>query len=253
METIAPLFIIGSFLAFIAYEAIRPARKDLPRVAWWRTKGIVFFVLTAVISSVLPFVWADFVAKHALLNLSGLGTVAGAAAGYVVFQLVGYWWHRLQHTSSFIWRWSHQMHHSAERVDTFGAFWFHPTDMVGWTFVSSFALTVVVGLSAEATTAVLLAVTLLSIFQHANIKTPRWLGYFVQRPESHSWHHARDRHRDNYADLPLFDIVFGTFDNPRDFAPSNGFYDGASLRLADMLLFRDVAKPGAERVTSPAA
>ena len=56
METIAPLFIIGSFLAFIAYEAIRPARKDLPRVAWWRTKGIVFFVLTAVLSSVLPFV-----------------------------------------------------------------------------------------------------------------------------------------------------------------------------------------------------
>ena len=41
----------------------------------------------------------------------------------------------------------------------------------------------------------------------------------------------------------MFDLLFGTFDNPRDFAPANGFYDGASLRLADMLAFRDVAVP----------
>ena len=65
--------------------------------------------------------------------------------------------------------------------------------------------------------------------------------YLVQRPESHSYHHARGIHRDNYADLPVFDILFGTFHNPRDFAPANGFYDGASLRVGEMLLFRDVA------------
>lgn len=63
----------------------------------------------------------------------------------------------------------------------------------------------------------------------------------MQRPESHSYHHARGIHRDNYADLPVFDILFGTFHNPRDFAPANGFYDGASLRVGEMLLFRDVA------------
>ncbi|HXS03818.1 MAG TPA: hypothetical protein VN731_05035, partial [Rhodanobacter sp.] len=66
-------------------------------------------------------------------------------------------------------------------------------------------------------------------------------GYIVQRPESHSWHHARGRHRNNYADVPLFDILFGTFDNPHDFAPVTGFYDGASSRIGDMLLFREVS------------
>ncbi len=56
-------------------------------------------------------------------------------------------------------------------------------------------------------------------------------------------------HRDNYADVPVFDMLFGTFDNPRDFAPENGFYDGASLRLRDMLLFRDIAEPEAVPAT----
>ena len=54
-----------------------------------------------------------------------------------------------------------------------------------------------------------------AIFQHANVRTPRWLGYFVQRPESHSLHHERGVHRDNYSDLPVFDMLFGTFRNPR--------------------------------------
>jgi hypothetical protein len=27
---------------------------------------------------------------------------------------------------------------------------------------------------------------------HMNIRTPEWLGYFIQRPESHRVHHLRD-------------------------------------------------------------
>ena len=54
------------------------------------------------------------------------------------------------------------------------------------------------------------------------------------------------------ADVPIFDILFGTFDNPRDFAPANGFYDGASLRLGEMLVFRDVAEPPASAARAAA-
>jgi sterol desaturase/sphingolipid hydroxylase (fatty acid hydroxylase superfamily) len=115
--------------------------------------------------------------------------------------------------------------------------------MIGWTAVSSLTLTLIVGLTPTATIVVLLTVTLLGVFQHANIRTPRWLGYIVQRPESHSHHHGRGVHAHNYADLPLIDILFGTFRNPPDFAPANGFYDGASLRIGAMLLFRDVSQP----------
>jgi sterol desaturase/sphingolipid hydroxylase (fatty acid hydroxylase superfamily) len=62
----------------------------------------------------------------------------------------------------------------------------------------------------------------------------------LQRPESHSLHHARGVHGFNYADLPLWDIVFGTFRNPADAERLQGFYSGASDRVGEMLIFRDV-------------
>jgi sterol desaturase/sphingolipid hydroxylase (fatty acid hydroxylase superfamily) len=98
-----------------------------------------------------------------------------------------------------------------------------------------------VGLSAQAVTYVLYATMFLATFQHLNVRTPQWLGYIVQRPESHSIHHGRGVHQYNYSDLPLFDILFGTFRNPKEFASENGFYDGASAKIAQILLFKDIA------------
>ena len=46
-------------------------------------------------------------------------------------------------------------------------------------------------------------------------------------------------------------MLFGTFRNPRDFAPAAGFYDGASARGLDMLRFRDVATRRDERPAVP--
>ena len=82
------------------------------------------------------------------------------------------------------------------------------------------------------------------MFQHANIKTPYWLGYLIQRPESHAVHHGRGIHRYNYSDLPLWDILFGTFRNPRTVEGLQvGFYRGASARIPEMLVGRDVTQP----------
>ena len=128
-----------------------------------------------------------------------------------------------------------------------------PVDMVGWTVLFSLCLTLGVGLTAEASTVVLLTTTFLSVFQHSNLRTPRWLGYVVQRPESHSHHHGRGVHARNYSDLPLFDVLFGTFHNPRDFAAASGFYDGASARVGEMLRFRDVSVPRREEIAADAA
>jgi sterol desaturase/sphingolipid hydroxylase (fatty acid hydroxylase superfamily) len=107
----------------------------------------------------------------------------------------------------------------------------------------------IAGLSAQAITVMLLVTNFFSIFQHANIRTPQWLGYFVQRPESHTLHHGKGLHKYNYSDLPLFDIIFGTFRNPKDFECETGFYNGASARVVDMLLWQDVtqSEPAAEQ------
>ncbi len=57
-------------------------------------------------------------------------------------------------------------------------------------------------------------------------------------------HPGRGIHQHNYSDLPLWDIVFGTFVNPRDIKDMKaGFYNGASTRVPEMLLFQDVSIP----------
>lgn len=234
------LTVFAIYAALIAWEHFFPAR-ELPQMPGWRARGLAAFAFSFALSTYLPLLWTEYLLPWQLFELSYLGTAAGGLVGLLVYEAIGYFYHRGMHASDLAWRVLHQMHHSAERVDTWSAFWFHPLDMIGWTAVSSLALTLVVGLSPSATTAAMLAFTLLSIFQHTNVRTPRWLGYFVQRPESHSWHHARGRHRNNYADVPVFDLLFGTFDNPRDFAPATGFYDGASSRIGDMLIFREIS------------
>jgi sterol desaturase/sphingolipid hydroxylase (fatty acid hydroxylase superfamily) len=228
--------------ALMLWEALAPARA-LPAIRGWRIKGLVAFAAYFFISSYLPMAWSETLAAYPWFDLSSLGTWGGALAGLLIYELGVYVWHRTMHRNGVLWRAFHQMHHSAERLDTYSAFWFSPLDITGWTVLFSLCLTLVVGISAEATTVVLLATTFLSIFQHSNVRTPRWLGVFVQRPEAHSYHHERGVHDRNFSDLPLFDLVFGTFHNPRDFAPATGFYDGASTRTGEMLAFRDVSEP----------
>jgi sterol desaturase/sphingolipid hydroxylase (fatty acid hydroxylase superfamily) len=220
-------------------------------VKGWKVLGLGAFAVYFFLSSYLPLLWTEHLAPFRLFDLTALGTWMGAAVGLLVYEAGVYFWHRSMHGSDVLWRVFHQMHHSAERLDTYGAFWFSPADMVGWTVLGSLALTLV-GLTAEATTAVLLVTTLLAVFQHANVRTPRWLGYLVQRPESHSFHHERGVHARNYSDLPIFDLLFGTFYNPPGFAAANGFYDGASARIVDMLCARDVSTPPADATAATA-
>ncbi len=77
-------------------------------------------------------------------------------------------------------------------------------------------------------------------FQHWNVRTPRWLGYLVQRPESHCVHHQYGVHAWNYSDLPVRDMLFGTFRNPATWEGRAGFDEDASRRAFAMLVFRDV-------------
>ena len=236
------LIVIGIYASFMLWETLRPARR-LPHVPGWRWIGLASFVIYFYASSYLPLLWDEHLVQYRLFDLTGLGTVSGTIVALLVYELFVYAWHRAMHRVDGLWRSFHQMHHSAERLDTFGAYFFSPLDMIGWTFLGSLALSLVVGVSAQAVTATILITTLLAIFQHTNVRSPRWLGYFVQRPESHSVHHERGVHAHNYSDLPIFDIVFGTFSNPERFADECGFYDGASARIGDMLLMKDVSLP----------
>jgi sterol desaturase/sphingolipid hydroxylase (fatty acid hydroxylase superfamily) len=236
------LGILGMYSMLMLWEGIFPGRK-LPVVKYWKLRGIAVFIFYFYFTSYLPLLWAHFLPPIQLVDLSILGDAGGAIAGILLYEFGVYVWHRTMHRSNYLWKIFHQMHHSAERLDTYGAFYFSPFDMIGWTALGTVCFSLIMGITPQAITITLLFTNFLSIFQHANIKTPVWLGYIVQRPESHTVHHAKGIHAYNYSDLPLFDILFGTFKNPKKYEHETGFYNGASSRVKDMLLFRNVDAP----------
>lgn len=236
----ATLVVLAMLAGLALWETLAPGRP-LPRVRGWLPRTLATLFAFLMVSAYLPLLWADALAPLQLFDLAGWPTLAAAAAGVLMYELLGYAYHRALHRFTPLWRVVHQVHHSSERLDTPSAFWFSPLDMVGWTLVPSVALTLL-GLPPAAATAALLFISFLGIFQHANLRTPVWLGYLIQRPESHSVHHQRGVHRHNYADLPVIDMLFGSFHNPRNHAPATGFWHGASARVVDMLLARDVSR-----------
>lgn len=199
--------------------------------------------------------WSELLGDHHVFDLSGLGTFAGAVVGVLVYELIHYAYHRSVHRWDWAWRHvGHQMHHSAESLDAFGAYYLHPVDAAMFTTASSLVFVPLLGLTMEATVVGALFLTFNAMFQHANITTPHWLGYFIQRPEMHTIHHAQGVHRYNYADLPIIDMLFGTYRNPRTADDLRcGFYNGASGRIVEMLIGRDVSTPAAITLASEAA
>ncbi len=240
------LIVIAMYAGLMIWEAVFPARK-LPSVKNWKTRGLLSFLVFFYLSSYLPLFIDPYLEAYRLFDLTALGTIGGGVAGLLLYEFALYLWHWAMHKNNFLWRTFHQMHHSAERMDTYGAFYFSPMDMIGWTLLGSVCFTLIIGISPQAITLFLLVTNFFSIFQHANIKTPQWLGYILQRPESHTIHHAKGIHKHNYSDLPIYDILFGTFKNPKKYEHETGFYNGASARVVDMLLFKDVATPDKPR------
>lgn len=231
--------------AFLLLDVATPAATG--RARWWRSRALLVSVANFWLTLWIGQLWGSFFGGLHVFDGAVLGTAGGAVVGVLVYELFHYTYHRSVHRFDTLWRMGHQMHHSAETLDAWGAFYLHPIDAALFTTISSIVLFPLLGLSPEAGAWAAAVLTFLAVFQHARVRTPRWLGYFIQRPESHAIHHQRGVHAHNYADLPLWDIVFGTFRNgPADAPwPEQGFHDGASRRIAEMLAFRDVS--GARR------
>jgi sterol desaturase/sphingolipid hydroxylase (fatty acid hydroxylase superfamily) len=234
--------------AFLLLDLFHRPNADT-RTRWWRSRAFVVTSINFALSLAIGAAWAAFFAGASVFDASALGTVGGATLGVLAYEFAHYWYHRLAHRHDWLWRLGHQMHHSAESLDAFGAYYLHPLDAALFITWSALVLYPVLGLTPEAGAFAAAALTFFAVFQHADIRTPRWLGYFVQRPESHRIHHARGVHAHNYADLPLWDMLFGTFRNPAagEAGVAQGFYDGASRRVPEMLAMRDVSEPQGAR------
>lgn len=232
--------VAGLFALFALIDHFAKAHR-LDDVRFWRTMGIVSTLFYFAAATYGPYFWDSWLGSHRLIPADQFPFWVQVVGAFFVFEFGIYAWHRTMHSVDWLWRLTHQMHHSAERVDIWGAFYFHPLDSIGWAFLGSLCLVWIFGISADAALVVGIATVIPGMFQHANMRTPRWLGYILQRPESHSIHHQRGVHAFNYGDIPLFDILFGTFRNPADWEDKAGFHPGSTQQAAEILAFRKVS------------
>lgn len=206
-STLTLLLTVGVALGLMAFERWRPNRRHATDVAWLLRVAALASVgigLTLLIGAVID----RWVGAPGLLQrdsaLNALPAWLQGFVGYVCVTFFVYWWHRWRHHSDRLWRLFHQMHHSTYRLEAATAFW----------------------------------VGVFDLWEHTNLRTPRWLGYVVVRPEMHRVHHEKDRHRSNYG-IPVWDMLFGTYENSKRDVDC-GFSPAQEQQVLPMLLFKDV-------------
>ena len=229
--------VLAAACLMLVVERLVPARRAEASAGWWLRVGLLngAQAATAWVGALSWDIW--FASQDSLLTVAGPLWLQ-VTAGYLLVTFVYYWWHRARHSMPLLWTALHRTHHSPTRLEVVTSFYKHPLELVANGLLSSALLAVVLGLSPAATTLTVLVTGLAELFYHWNVRTPRWLGWLFQRPEMHRVHHQRGVHTSNFSDLPLWDLLFGTFHNPHDDSVACGFPD--EHRLGRILLGQPV-------------
>ncbi len=127
-----------------------------------------------------------------------------------------YWRHRLGHRVPLLWR-AHELHHSGDHLNVLKSPRNHVIELM---LRALMVYTPLVLLGAPATWIPFYAgaVMVLGPIAHANLdlRLPGFVHYLIGTPQLHAIHHASEaRFADrNFSNLPLLDLLFGTFVHP---------------------------------------
>jgi sterol desaturase/sphingolipid hydroxylase (fatty acid hydroxylase superfamily) len=211
------------FLVFVPLEKLFSLRKQkvfrkglLTDLTHFMVNNVFVTIgaVALVVVAAIPYYWIRNI------NLQSYLPTSAAIALAVALVFVGnYWGHRLTHTVPQLWRF-HSVHHSIEQMDWIAAGRLHPFDSA---FTQAFTIMplFVLGYGGGVFAGVAVFVTLLAIFQHANVRLRfPFLRWIIPTPEWHHWHHAiDDEARDKNFGLPVVDKIFGTAHMPKGKRP----------------------------------
>lgn len=226
-------------ILFWVMESLWPEDRAQPK---WRrdslTDTLYWFLGYGVrfLASILVLV-ALLVTIHLVprTGVSAIGSQPAAAQTVEVIllgDLIGYWTHRIFHTTPTLWP-IHAVHHSPERVDWLASARVHPLDTIVHRLVEVTPL-FLLGFSHVVLGPYALFLAIYPIYLHANLTWSygpfRWV---VASPAYHRWHHAADVEAldKNFAGLfPVWDVLFGTAYFPKHRHPvSYGLYGGERM------------------------
>ncbi len=233
--------IVGFGVFFMVLERIIPDQK-LPHVKGWWTRVIIINAMQLGVVILGSYTWDTWLQKFSLFFLS-LHPALGGLIAYFITTFVFYWWHRWRHEVNFLWLAFHQVHHSPQRIETITSFFKHPLEIICNSLIIGSINFIILGLTVESAAFCLLFSSIGEYIYHMNIKTPHAMGYFFQRPEMHRIHHQRGKHYSNFSDLPIWDMLFGTYENPKEMNGKCGFKPEREEQLLNMLAFKNVNNP----------
>src|SRR5215472_1285187 len=233
------LIIVIVTIVFVVLERVLPGR-ELPESPGWYARAAFLNVCQLAIVLLAGFAWNQWMQRWSLFHISRLMSPwLQGLLGWFIGTFVFYWWHRARHDVNFLWRVCHQIHHSPGRIEVLTAFYKHPLEIAADSMIASALMFLLLGANPTGAAWFNVFAATGEYLYHSNLRTPRWVGYFIQRPEHHSIHHQLDVHGFNYGDITWWDRLFGTFREADGFAARCGFPDNHEKNLGRMLLFHD--------------
>ncbi|MCH4891395.1 sterol desaturase family protein [Acidaminobacter sp. JC074] len=134
----------------------------------------------------------------------------------LILDVVIYFQHRLFHKVDFLWK-LHAMHHIDPMLDTTSGLRFHPLEIIISNFIKV-ATILVFGITPLAVVSFEIALNLLAMFNHSNIKINKKLEHKINKilitPALHTIHHSKIKNETNSNfgfSVPWWDKLFNTF------------------------------------------
>jgi len=150
----------------------------------------------------------------------------------LAYDLGYYWFHRLQHASSLLWR-VHAVHHSETDLNATSYVRQHFLENVLQSFAVLVPLLMVVPVMPRTLAWVALISAMVQFFAHAALQIHFGpLSALFISPRLHRVHHSADRAESdsNYASMfPLWDVVFRTYRPPSPRPERTGLHSGERL------------------------
>jgi sterol desaturase/sphingolipid hydroxylase (fatty acid hydroxylase superfamily) len=231
--------VLLAFVITFTLEVIGPASGAECDKRWRIYAGLLssFQIGSTLLTG---YIFADFFSTYSIFKMAGNypAPVVGSVSFFTA-SFVAYWWHRWMHKSDILWRIFHHLHHSPARIESLTSFYMHPFDGVAATLINASCAYLIFGANIEGAAWGLLLAGLYNLYIHVDLTSPYWLGYVLQRPEMHRVHHKRNFHSQNYG-LPLWDLIFGTFENPKSRVVECGFTLEKEKMITEMLRMRKV-------------
>jgi sterol desaturase/sphingolipid hydroxylase (fatty acid hydroxylase superfamily) len=220
LKSAEPYVVAIAFVAMYIAEHVVPERKNLSDYKHDATNiffGIINLSVAVVggiyLQQLLTYTGSKNIGLLYLLpNVSWLRIVAG----FMLFDIFMYWWHRANHKVRFLWKF-HRFHHKDQKLNTTSAIRFHVVEIT-LSYVVRFCVFPIIGLTVHVIILYAIVLFPVIVFHHSNIaiagKVDRVLRKLFVTPGMHRIHHSKivTETNSNYGSVfPYWDNLFRSY------------------------------------------